>query len=170
LDQLGLEVLKDMEALSTWNVRNYVLEAQQLHGLERGEPTEAVAEAIGWLLARGLIATDPENSSNGGIFVTRTGKRVAAEGPEVFYATERLQRGVLHPLIEEEGRPQFLIGKYEQGVFAAMRAVEVRVRKLAKLSDADYGVPLMNTRFGQAPSAKVRGRGNSRELEDLITP
>lgn len=42
-----------------------------------------------------------------------------------------LRASRLHPLVETEARPQFLIGKPEQGVFASMRAVEVRVRRLA---------------------------------------
>ena len=54
----------------------------------------------------------------------------------------------LHPLIEAETRPQFLIGKHEQGVFASMRAVEVRVRQLAGLGNDAIGVDLMNKAFG----------------------
>ena len=81
------------------------------------------------------------------MFVTRAGMRVVAEGPDAFYATERLQRG-LHPTIEKKARPQFLIGEYEQGVFAAMKTIEVRVRKLAEFGDEDFGVPLMNKAFG----------------------
>lgn len=147
VDQLGLVVLKDMVASETWNSRNYILEAQQWAGLPHGEPTRALAEAIGWLYARGLIADDHEPSSNGAMFVTRAGMRVVAEGPDAFYATERLQRG-LHPTIEKKARPQFLIGEYEQGVFAAMKTIEVRVRKLAEFGDEDFGVPLMNKAFG----------------------
>ena len=133
VDQLGLVVLKDMVASETWNSRNYILEAQQWAGLPHGEPTRALAEH--------------EPSSNGAMFVTRAGMRVVAEGPDAFYATERLQRG-LHPTIEKKARPQFLIGEYEQGVFAAMKTIEVRVRKLAEFGDEDFGVPLMNKAFG----------------------
>ncbi|MDX6587242.1 MAG: hypothetical protein QOI31_1715 [Solirubrobacterales bacterium] len=75
------------------------------------------------------------------------GEIVASEGPEHFYATERLQRG-LHPKIEAEARTQFLIGKYELGVFAAMKAVEVRARKLAGFGDEVHGVDLINKCFG----------------------
>jgi hypothetical protein len=39
-----------------------------------------------------------------------------------------LRASRLHPLIETKARPQFLISKPEQGVFASMRAIEVRVR------------------------------------------
>jgi uncharacterized protein (TIGR02391 family) len=148
VDHLGLAVLEDMIVFKTWNSRNYILEAQQNGGLPRGEPTLALAEAIAWLYARGLIAADPDQSSPHAMFVTRTGLRVVLEGPDAFYSTERLQRGVLHPLIEREARPQFLIGKYEQGVFAAMKAVEIRVRRLGSFDDDIVGVDLMNKAFG----------------------
>jgi len=53
-----------------------------------------------------------------------------------------------HPMIESEARPQFLIRKPDQAVFAAMKAVEVRVRQLAGLGDDLYGVDLMNKALG----------------------
>jgi uncharacterized protein (TIGR02391 family) len=55
----------------------------------------------------------------------------------------------LHPLIEAEARNQFHNGKPELGLFASMRAVEVRVRKLAGFGDDMIGVDLMNRAFGQ---------------------
>jgi uncharacterized protein (TIGR02391 family) len=152
VDQLGLLVLRDLIDTRAWNERNYVLEAQQYAGL-RGEASRAIAEALGWLHARGLIASDPDQSASDAIFVTRIGHRVSSEGPDAFYATERLQRG-LHPAIEAEARPQFLIGKYELGVFAAMKAIEVRVRKLGGFAETDIGVDLMNKAFG--PNGPLR--------------
>lgn len=150
VDQLGLLVLKDFVATGGWNERNYVLQAQQDRGY-RGEASRAIAEAFAWLKARGLTASDPNQSSADAIFVTRMGRKVAEEGPDAFYATERLQRG-LHPLIEKKARPQFLIGEYEQGVFAAMKAVEIRVRKLGGFGDDVIGVDLINQAFGKAGS------------------
>jgi hypothetical protein len=128
VDQLGLIVLRDF-AREGWNQNNYVREAEQYAGYGH-EGSRALAEAFGWLRARGLVASDPSQSSPDAIFVTRTGQRVLEDGPDSFYATERLQRGSLHLAIENEARPQFLIGKFELGVFAALKAVEVRVRKL----------------------------------------
>jgi uncharacterized protein (TIGR02391 family) len=55
----------------------------------------------------------------------------------------------LHPLIEAEARDQFLNNKPELGVFASMRAIEVRVRKLAGYGDEMIGVAMMNKAFGQ---------------------
>lgn len=53
------------------------------------------------------------------------------------------------PLIEQKARPQFSQRvNIEQGVFAAMRAVEIRVRKLAGFADDVIGVALMNQAVG----------------------
>lgn len=59
-----------------------------------------------------------------------------------------LRTSRLHPLVEAEARDQFLNGKPELGVFASMRAVEVRVRRLGGFGDDVYGVDLMNKAFG----------------------
>lgn len=55
----------------------------------------------------------------------------------------------MHPKIEQKARPQFLIGEYEQGVFASMKAVEVRVRDLGGFDEDVIGVDLMNQAFGR---------------------
>lgn len=145
VDQLGLSILKDFHDSRGWNEGNYVIEAG--HAGYHGEALKAIAEALAWVRARGLTARDPNQSSADAIFVTRIGRQVLEDGPESFYATERLQQG-LHLKIEAKARPQFLIGEYEQGVFAAMKAVEVRVRKLSDLGKEIVGVDLMNKAFG----------------------
>lgn len=103
VDELDLAVLADMAASNAWNDYNYLIEAQQWGGFS-GEALEAVSEAIGWLRARALIARKPGNSSESAIFITRTGRRVLADGPRAFYAAERLQNGT-HRLIESQARP-----------------------------------------------------------------
>jgi hypothetical protein len=40
------------------------------------------------------------------------------------------------------------MGEYEQAVFVSMKAVEIRVRRLAQHGDDAYGVSLMNRAFG----------------------
>jgi uncharacterized protein (TIGR02391 family) len=146
VDQLGLLVLKDFLATNEWNRHNYINAARNVGASD--EIQRALAEAFAWLEARGLIAHDPTSGSSEGRFVTRTGRLVVKEGPDVFYATERLQRG-LHPTIEAKARPQFLIGEYEQGVFVSLKAVEVRVRRLCGLGDEVVGVDLMNRAWGK---------------------
>ncbi len=105
VDQLGLAILNDLLATNEWNEYNYLLAAERAYD---GEALQAIAEAMGWLRARALIARTPGQTSDAAIFVTRTGRRIAAEGPQAFYASERLQGGI-HPSIEREARPQFLI-------------------------------------------------------------
>jgi hypothetical protein len=108
----------------------------QTDGLSRGEPllrfaqtaashagsarTEKASNSSTALIAphghaRPSIVIQHGQIADAAIFVTRTGRRVAAEGPKAFYAAERLQ-GALHPVIEESARPQFLIGRYELAV------------------------------------------------------
>ena len=144
VDQLGLVILSDLIASAEWNEYNYLLKAKQAYS---GEALEAIAEAMAWLRARALIARRPGDTSDAAIFITRTGRRLADDGPTAFYAAEHLQSG-LHPRIEMAARPQFLLGKYELAVFAAMRAVEMRVRKLGGLGDSTFGVDLMKKAFG----------------------
>lgn len=59
-----------------------------------------------------------------------------------------LRQARLHPLIEAEARPQFMIHKHDQAVFASLRAVEIRVRTLGGYSDQVIGTDLMNRAFG----------------------
>jgi uncharacterized protein (TIGR02391 family) len=166
VDQLGLVILNDLIATAQWNEYNYLLEAQRAYS---GEPLLAISEAMGWLRARALVARTPGQTSDGAISVTRTGQRIAAEGPNAFYATERLQGGI-HPLIEKEARPQFLIGKYELGVFSSMKAVEIRIRRLSGLSDDLNGVDLINRAFGPTGplSDQAVGRGESEGMRALF--
>jgi uncharacterized protein (TIGR02391 family) len=129
----------------------------------RGEALLAITESMTWLRARALVARTPGQSSDAAISITRTGRRIATEGPAAFYAADRLQGGI-HPLIEREARPQFLIGKYELGVFAAMKAVEIRVRQLGGFGDDLVGVDLMNRALGPAgPLTDQAASGGEKE-------
>lgn len=145
VDELALRVLHDMVETNEWNEWNYLNAANQ-SGYSH-EAVLAIAEAVAWLRGRALLARNPTQSSDSGIVVTRTGRKVVADGPHAMIVSERLQGG-LHPLIEKKARPQFLLGEYEQAVFASMKAVEVRVRKLAGYGDDVIGVALMNQAFG----------------------
>jgi uncharacterized protein (TIGR02391 family) len=82
-----------------------------------------------------------------------------------------LRTSRLHPLIEAEARDQFLNGKPELGVFASMRAVEVRVRKLGSFGEDAYGVDLMNKAFG--PGGRLAdpavGRGEQEAIRALFS-
>jgi uncharacterized protein (TIGR02391 family) len=58
-----------------------------------------------------------------------------------------LREARLHPLVEAEARPQFMIRKLDQAVFASLKAVEIRVRALGGYHDQAIGVDLMNRAF-----------------------
>jgi uncharacterized protein (TIGR02391 family) len=58
-----------------------------------------------------------------------------------------LREARLHPLVEAEARPQFMIRKLDQAVFASLKTVEIRVRALGGYHDQTTGVDLMNRAF-----------------------
>lgn len=59
-----------------------------------------------------------------------------------------LREARLHPLIEAEARPQFLIRKLDQAVFVSLKAVEIRVRAMGGYAPEAVGTDLMNKAFG----------------------
>jgi uncharacterized protein (TIGR02391 family) len=124
----------------------------------------AVYEAMAWLHARGLVAPKAEEVSQNIIFVTRWGHEALSRSLPQIRAVERVQEN-LHPLIEQRVRRQFLLGEYEQAIFVAMKAVEVRVRRLAGFGDDVIGADLVTRAFRPggpladpaAPSGEVEG-------------
>jgi len=148
IDELALEVLRDIVATNEWNEYNYTNTAgQDLRYRGDTAALKALAESLGWLRARGFIARTPSQSADAAIFVTRAGDAALRHGLTPVRAAHRLQDG-LHPIIEERCRRQFLLGEYEQAVFVGMKAVEVRVRGLSGFGDDVTGVDLMNRAFG----------------------
>jgi uncharacterized protein (TIGR02391 family) len=63
-----------------------------------------------------------------------------------------LREARLHPLVEAEARPQFMIRKLDQAVFASLKAVEIRVRDLSGSPLDMIGTDLMNRAFGPTGS------------------
>jgi uncharacterized protein (TIGR02391 family) len=107
----------------------------------------AIAEAWDWLASRLLIARRPGDKGEF-VFITRRGERVLAakDGPALLRAEERIDVD-LHPIIATRVRRQFLLGEYELAAIAAMRDVEIRVRKLSNAGEGDIGVPLTQSAF-----------------------
>ena len=142
VDELALQVLLDLLATKQWNEHNFLLGVSRSYS---GEAAEAIAEAYMWLKAKAYVARPPDGGSDNAIFVTRSGRRVAS-GIDTLRVEERLRVG-LHPVLDRAVRRQFLLGEFEQGVFVAMRAVEIRVRRLSGLGDDVVGVDLMTQAF-----------------------
>jgi uncharacterized protein (TIGR02391 family) len=150
IDELALEILRDLVANdSEWNSYNWLVTAAPAYGGAKAPATRALTEAWNWLYATGLVATDWANQSHGAMFVTRRGRRAAAEGLEEVRAAARLAVD-LHSLLEAKVRRQFLMQEYELAAFAAMREVEIRVRELAPPPQGkkDFGTHLMRYAFG----------------------
>jgi uncharacterized protein (TIGR02391 family) len=150
VDELALEILRDLVANeSEWNSYNWLSAAASAYGGPQSPAMRALAEAWNWLYTSGLVATDWGNQAHGAMFVTRLGRRAAAEGLVEVRAAERLAVE-LHPRLETKVRRQFLMQEYELAAFAAMREVEIRVRELAPPPEGkkDFGTHLMRYALG----------------------
>jgi uncharacterized protein (TIGR02391 family) len=148
VDELALHVLADLIASHELD-EYYTLKYS--HDLEHGYSAnkaaqQAIAEAMSWLRSQGMIARQPANTSSDAIFVTRWGHDASTKQLAEVRAVARVQAN-LHPLIQSKVRAQFLLGEYENAIFVAMKAVEVRVRKLASYGDDMYGLEMMTKAF-----------------------
>lgn len=79
--------------------------------------------------------------------VTSTGRELADDPRAALrvWADDRLA-GNLEPALSS-ARTNFALGDYETASFAAMKAVEIEVRRVAGLSNDLLGVPLMRKAF-----------------------
>lgn len=122
------------------------MERAQLPQRLRRASARVIAEAMAWLRGRAFIARSPDQPSGDAIFVTKSGHEAPRQGLQSVRAVQRVEHS-LHHLIAQRVRRQFLLGEYEQGVFVAMKAIEVRVRRLGGFSDDLVGQPLMTQAF-----------------------
>jgi uncharacterized protein (TIGR02391 family) len=145
LDRLGLAILTDVVANKETSYVNW------LQAAERGyskEVVQVLAEGWAWLHQIGLVAPGQQTMYTPGlIFVTRLGRQVLSEGLPMVRAMQRLNLDLRSELTEKV-RPQYLMGEFELACFAAMRAVEVRVRSMIGASDSEIGVSLLKKAFG----------------------
>jgi uncharacterized protein (TIGR02391 family) len=106
-----------------------------------------LSDAWAWLVAHGCVG--PSTSSGGSWErVTRQGAEMAADKNALtrVWARERLAGGLL-PALEVSARPNFDRGDYETASFAALKAVEVEVRRLGGYEAGLLGVKLMQEAF-----------------------
>jgi uncharacterized protein (TIGR02391 family) len=167
VDELAMLVLADLVASAEWNEYNYGNRHRQdvTYGYAKNaDARRAIGEATGWLRTHGMIARQIENNAPDSIFVTRWGHEAMTKSLAEIRAVDRIQEN-LHPLIEQRVRRQFLLGEYEQAIFVAMKAVEVRVRKLGDYGNDVIGVDLMTRALKpggpladpDAPTGEVEG-------------
>lgn len=107
-----------------------------------------LAEAWAWLENHGLMVPSVENPlSNNWQRLSESGRELAQD-PDLItkvWADERLA-GRLDPLLGS-ARSNFALGDYETASFAAMKAVEVKVREVAGQPADLLGVSLMRKAF-----------------------
>lgn len=106
-----------------------------------------LGDAWAWLVAHGCVGQDV-HSSGGWQRVTREGAAVAANTAAISHleADDLLTRR-LSPLLHASAVPAFRRGDWETAAFAALKAVEVEVRRLADLQAGLIGVKLMQEAF-----------------------
>jgi uncharacterized protein (TIGR02391 family) len=158
--ECALRLLPSLAQSAPFCVNNVMRGAEQ--GFERNNERDgtqllaALSDAWAWLVAHGLIGPDPTQISGEWMRLTKRGQGVAAD-PRVmvgYLAEDRLALN-MHRSLEPKIRPVFALGNYETAAFAALKAVEVRVRQLAGVSDSAIGVPLMRSAFKKDGGALV---------------
>lgn len=108
--------------------------------------TGRISDAYAWLESHGCIG--PTHNSGNWRRVTEAGRELlkGEDGLKRVYASERIQ-GILLPQLEQSARPNFDRGDYETASFAALKAVEVEVRRLSGHPDGLVGTKLMQEAF-----------------------
>jgi uncharacterized protein (TIGR02391 family) len=121
-----------------------------------------LSDAYAWLVAHGCVG--PAGSSGGWERVTRQGAALAANPNALLQLqADELLSPSLSPELLVSAKPAFVRGDYETAAFAAMKAVEVRVRELSGLSAGLVGVQLMKEAFKEgAPLADPSAEGGER--------
>jgi uncharacterized protein (TIGR02391 family) len=106
-----------------------------------------LSDAWAWLEAHALIGPSAQNPPSEWQRVTAAGAEIANDPSAVakLWAADRLA-GELHPALSS-ARSNFALGDYETASFAAMKAVEVEVRRIAGLPNELVGVALMRKAF-----------------------
>lgn len=106
-----------------------------------------VADAIGWLLARGLIGPTADAQYGPYWMLTSEGHAAAERGSVTHIEASLRLHAELHPLLDASARPNFERGDYAIAVLAATQKVEVAVRDAAGFGKEKLGVHLMREAF-----------------------
>lgn len=145
VDHLALLILRDQAGCGDINPGNWVENAKRGYGANSAA-LPPLAEAWSWLDKKGLLARHPWHQGEEWRIITRLGREVLVQGLAHLRAVERLDLD-MHPILEAEARPQFLMGRHDLAAFAAMKAVEVRVRTMAGAPNSVLGTKLMQEVF-----------------------
>lgn len=153
LPDLAMKVLVSQAGSGSVNLNNVLrsMEQYQFPGLPAADIDPLLAritDAWVWLEAHGLIADHHRNTQSGRWQrVSELGRQLVSDPASItkVWAADRLA-GDLDPALSS-ARSNFAIGDYETASFAAMKAVEVEVRRVAGLPNELLGVALMRKAF-----------------------
>ncbi|PPI21277.1 TIGR02391 family protein [Rathayibacter sp. AY1B5] len=113
-----------------------------------------LSDSWAWLESHALIGHSSKNPQGSAWSrVTSTGQALLQDPNALskVWADDRLS-GELHPALSS-ARSNFALGDYETASFAAMKAVEVEVRRVAGLPNELLGVALMRKAFSPKDGA-----------------
>ncbi len=177
LPDLSLKLLASLSREQA-NFNNCIQSYKQAGGWGTPQPADLdallarLSDAWAWLEAHALIGPSARSPQTG------NWQRLTALGQDVIqdeeavakvWAADRLA-GDLHPALSS-ARSNFALGDYETASFAAMKAVEVEVRRVAELPNELLGVPLMrkafSTKNGALRDPKAEG-GEQQATADLF--
>jgi uncharacterized protein (TIGR02391 family) len=152
-DEVGLLLLqhiREQDTLSAWNTILGAKNEAQRNGADPGSEQDVglrVAEGWQWLRNQGLVAPHPDHSGDWET-VTRAGRSIdIAAYLQESRSTQLLRVASLAPELREEVLSLFRRGQFETAVFAALRLVEVAVRRASGLGQDMIGVALMKEAF-----------------------
>lgn len=169
VDDLALRVLVDARDNNEWNWRNWVLLAQQAYQ-RRPDAVQALVEAWTWLINRGLVIRDPNQTSTESITVSRQGHDALERGLPWLRAVQRLDLE-LQPELEARARPQFLRGDFEAAALLAMKEVEVRGVRCPTSAITSSVAPSPRRRSRQERKAgKLQDRSHRRTSKSARQP
>lgn len=157
LPDLSLRLLQSLGAEPNFN--NIIQGFRQSEGYGSPQPPDMnvmlarLSDAWAWLESHALVGPSAQNPPGGWHRVTTAGAEVAKDPNAVakVWAADRLA-GDLHPALSS-ARSNFALGDYETASFAAMKAVEVEVRRVAGLPNELLGVNLMRKAFSPKEGA-----------------
>jgi len=117
-------------------------------GPYREKAMERLMVAWIWLEKELFIAPKPGESGDWAFITPRGWKVLESQDFSTYKKGYLLPSEGLDPVLVRKVKQAFIRGDYDIAIFQAFKEVEVRVRKKAKLSDKDFGVPLMRKAFG----------------------
>lgn len=152
LPDLALRLLRSV-SLEQANFNNLIQGFKQGNGYGDPGPSDMstllarLSDAWAWLQAHALIGPSAQNPQGDWRRVTTLGQELRDDPKALvrLWASHRLA-GSLHPSLSSASA-NFALGDYETASFAAMKAVEVAVRRVAELPNELLGVALMRKAF-----------------------